>query len=326
VGLGAVRARLLERDPTYRGAGFRTQFNQTSLRMIAARPVFGIGVGQYYRTSPLFLSPELAWSYGFENAHNFFLQIAAELGVLGFALFAAWTGVTLWRAMRALIERPRDTRLLGATAGVVAMLGTCLASHPLLIDEVAIPFWIQFGLTAGLAGSVLLNAAAGRRPPRAIPRSWQLAAAAAAVCIVVSAPVSAARGEVQPAVSSAVDGFYGWETASDGTRFHWTERFASLFVPGDVKRVAIPMRLATSARGVAPMGVEVMVAGNNLGRSVVDEAWTMTYIPLEDIDSRTGFKRIDLRVDHTWQPALYIAGNADLRVVGMQVGEPLLTR
>ena len=38
------------------------QFVQTSVRMIAARPWFGVGDGQYYLSSPLFLSPQLAWT------------------------------------------------------------------------------------------------------------------------------------------------------------------------------------------------------------------------------------------------------------------------
>ncbi len=180
--LGSFRARGLERDPTYRGAGFRTQFNESSLRMLAARPLFGVGVGQYYRTSPLFLTPELAWTYGNENAHNYFLQVGAELGLIGLALFAAWAGVGLWRAIRALAHQPRDARLLGATAGIVALLGTCLTGHPLLVAEVAFPFWIQFGLVAGLAGSVLLNAESREiRPARRGPRPWRLAAAAMVV-------------------------------------------------------------------------------------------------------------------------------------------------
>jgi len=31
-------------------------------------------------------------------------------------------------------------------------------------------------------------------------------------------------------------------------------------------------------------------------------------------------------VDRTWQPALYLAGSADLRMVGVQVGELRLVR
>src|SRR2546427_63105 len=53
VGIGASfgRAKLLERDPTFRGGGFRQQFNATSFRMIAARPLSGVGIGQDYQRS-----------------------------------------------------------------------------------------------------------------------------------------------------------------------------------------------------------------------------------------------------------------------------------
>src|SRR5262249_33685498 len=74
---GLLRIRQLNADPDYRGAGFREQFNASSIRAVAARPWSGVGIGQYFTDSPLFLSPQLAFSYGAENAHNYFLQIAA---------------------------------------------------------------------------------------------------------------------------------------------------------------------------------------------------------------------------------------------------------
>ena len=163
LGGAAVRARLLGNDPEYRGVGFREQFNATSLRMIGARPLFGVGVGQYYRMSSLFLSPQLAWTYGIENAHNYFLQIGGELGLVGLGLFAIWIGAPVTQSARALARAPRDARLLGATGGVMVFLVTCLTGHPLLVGEVAYPFWIQFGLMTALAGSTLLNQRAGRR-------------------------------------------------------------------------------------------------------------------------------------------------------------------
>jgi O-antigen ligase len=320
--VGSFRARGLERDPTYRGAGFRTQFNESSLRMMAARPLFGVGVGQYPRTSPLFLTPELAWTYGTENAHNYFLQVGAELGILGFAFFAAWAGIGLWRAMRALGHQPRDARLLGCTAGIVALLGTCLTGHPLLVGEVAFPFWIQFGLVAGLAGSTLLNVEPGGfERSRLTPRPWRLAAAAMAVFLVVSEPVSAAWRPITPSASPAVDGFYGWETDQGGRRFRWTGRYASLFVPDDVRRANIQVRVPSGARGVAPIGVEVMVSGINRGRTVVGDSWVTISVAVPSVDPLNRYKRIDLRVDRTWQLALFVAGETDLRAVGVQVGE-----
>jgi O-antigen ligase len=329
--MGSVRAYFLERDPTYRGAGFRTQFNATSVRMMAARPLFGVGVGQYYVTSPLFLSPQLAWTYGYENAHNYFMQLGAELGISGLAMFAAWLAVVLWIAIRALGRARRDRRLLGATDGVIVMLGTCLTSHPLLVDEVAFPFWIQLGLVAGLAGSAAWNARAAAeaafasvRARRPIP--LRLIAAGSAVCVLLSGPVIAARRNIEPTVSQSVDGFYGWETTADGRRFRWTAGYASLFVPADVTEVYIPVRLPTDRPAIAPIGVEIAVSGVKQGRTWVGSSWMLIPVRLPAAMPPARLKRIDLQVDRTWQPALYIAGSPDMRSVGVQVGECQLVR
>ena len=334
LGAGAVRARLLETDPTYRSGGVGEQFNATSLRMIGARPLFGVGVGQYYRMSSLFLSPQLAWTYGAENAHNDFLQIGGELGLVGLGLFAIWIGAAVARSARALARAPRDARLLGATGGVMVFLVTCLTGHPLLVGEVAYPFWIQFGLMTALAGSTLLNQAAitdRSRVTPVTPRVWSLLAAAASIAILLSVPVSTARGAVSPPESQAVDGFYRWETLEDGTRFRWTGAYASVFVPADVTRVHIPVRLPTNGRIIRPMGVEVMTAGVDQGRTMVGDTmvgdtWAIINVRLPDAGSPARFKRIDLKVDRTWQPAISIAGSADLRAVGVQVGELRLVR
>jgi hypothetical protein len=143
--------------------------------------------------------------------------------------------------------------------------------------------------------------------------------------------VTTARGAVSPPESQAVDGFYRWETLEDGTRFRWTGAYASVFVPADVTRVSIPVRLQTNGRTIRPMGVEVMTAGVDQGRTMVGDTmvgdtWAIINVRLPDAGSPARFKRIDLKVDRTWQPALYIAGSADLRAVGVQVGELHLVR
>jgi hypothetical protein len=97
-------------------------------------------------------------------------------------------------------------------------------------------------------------------------------------------------------------------------------------VPANVTRVEIPIRLPTDGRSIRPMGVEVMIGGVDRGRTLVDTTWAIVSLPLPDAIPPARFKRIDLRMDRVWQPALYIAGSADMRSVGVQVGEPRLIR
>ena len=341
-----IRARLLERDPLFHGAGFRQQFYATSLRMIQARPLSGVGIGQYARLSPLFLTPQLAWSYGFENAHNYFLQIGGELGIPGLAFFVIWIGSAIAIVARTL-ERAVDIRLLGASCGIVAFLMTCVTGHPLLVSEVAFPFWIQFGLMLGLAASPLLNASlaaridcerTGAAGAAAFPRgagAWSRSrytrllwpATACAACLVVAAGVaSAVAGPVQPPASPAVDGFFGWETAEDGRKVRWTGRYGSLFVPAEIKRVYVPIRVPVDRPAIMPMPVDIVISGRRHGRVLAGSDWGTLDLWLPDVAPPLRFKRIDLRVDRTWQPALYVAGSYDMRPVGIQVGECELVR
>jgi O-antigen ligase len=341
-----VRNILLERDPMFHGAGFRQQFYSTSLRMIGARPLSGVGIGQYARMSAMFLTPQLAWSYGFENAHNYFLQVGGELGIPGLAFFMIWVGSALAIMVRSL-DRAGDVRLLGAVSGIVAFLMTCVTGHPLLVSEVAFPFWIQFGLTLGLAGSPLLNASVAARLDRgrafapdagAIPGSastWRPGGyarvlrpvTACAACFVVVAGVAGAvAGPVQPLASPAVDGFYAWETAEDGRNVRWTSQYASLFVPAETKRVYVPIRVPVDRPTIMPMPVDIVVSGRKRGRVLAGKDWGTLDLWLPDVAPPVRFKRIDLRVERTWQPALYVAGSYDMRPVGIQVGECELVR
>jgi hypothetical protein len=151
-------------------------------------------------------------------------------------------------------------------------------------------------------------------------------AAAAATVILVASPITTAKGAVIPSESRAVNGLFEWETLADGTRFRWTGRYASLFVPADVTRVEIPVRLPTDGRSIPVMGVEAMTGGVGRGRTLVDASWAIISLPLDPVLPPIQYKRIDLRIDRVWQPALYIAGSADMRRVGVQVGEPHLFR
>ena len=127
-----------------------------TLRMLREHPWGGVGVGQYRRVSPDYMSPLMKSWYPLQNAHNQFLQVAGELGVPGLLVFTVLVSLGVVPVARAA-WRSRDPFDIGLACGVLAFLAASLTMHPLLIPEVAITFWIMLGLCRSTAarGSVV---------------------------------------------------------------------------------------------------------------------------------------------------------------------------
>jgi hypothetical protein len=243
-----------------------------TLRVLASRPFFGIGIGQDETTTRLFYSPWLSWHGGALGTHNL-LVIAAELGLVGVTLWIAWIGAGLFRAVRALAIDSRDARLWGATVGVAVYVAALAVSRPLAFSETAFPFLLQFGLMTGLAGSTLLNTTPmGTRPPR-----WRAVTALAMAAIGAGALVSARRGPIEPPGSEAVDGY------------------ASVFVPADVRRVQLPLRAASATAG-SSISVEIKIDGGEVQAATVGDAWQTVNIALPESSVAGRFHRIDVRM------------------------------
>ena len=105
--------------------------------MIRDYPVFGIGVGAFYRSSVKYAQtapPDLYFKYP-ENAHNYYLQIAAETGVVGLAIFLAFLVHLLWENWRST-----DFTKAGSGISLLGLIVFSVAQHPLLVDRVFFMF------------------------------------------------------------------------------------------------------------------------------------------------------------------------------------------
>lgn len=125
----------------------RWEFLKTTWRMIRAHPLFGVGIGQYPQWSGSYSSPALIAIYPRENAHNNFAQVAGELGLVGFVAFLAILAICLWPAIR---SRDAPPALVPVLVGVTAFIVSWLGGHPLLVPEVAYPFWLALAVVASV--------------------------------------------------------------------------------------------------------------------------------------------------------------------------------
>lgn len=118
---------------------YRLQTWKGALRMLAAHPV-GIGVGEraWHSVYPHFA---VSGTKTVMHAHNVFLQVATELGAVGFAVFLILLVVVVVRA----IQR-RNIVALAAISGSL-MMG--MFDHLWYYPGMLVPFWSMLALCMG---------------------------------------------------------------------------------------------------------------------------------------------------------------------------------
>ncbi len=169
------------------GVYARVVFLETSTEMIADDPVLGKGIGQFsvyfpgYKTDEHWQRLQMTqhdlkrWVEMATSAHNEYLQVFVELGVLAFVAFLFFW-ILLGRltiiSLRRSGQDPRFFLLLGAASGVAGSLFNALFTFPLQTITSGTFFWTLVGLLLTLCEQF---APAGRL--RKIDRQFNLAAA-----------------------------------------------------------------------------------------------------------------------------------------------------
>lgn len=113
--------------------------------MTADSPFLGQGPGGFAAASPAYLPDDVA-AVEQTVAHNMYLDVASELGLLGLAAFLAVVGYGVRGAVRA---RRVDERRHVADAVLVAFAGT-LAAACFLSEQFYLPIWLLVALGVAL--------------------------------------------------------------------------------------------------------------------------------------------------------------------------------
>ncbi len=258
-----------------RAITIRWLFLGTTWRMLLSEPLFGVGIGQYALWSNSFSAPELIVFYQRENAHNNFAQVAGELGLVGLVAFVIVLTIAFWR--RRPSTQPSYPVFAPVILGLAAFILTWLGGHPLLVPEIAYPFWIALGAVVGLASTA--------QPER---RSTGLVAVMF-IALLISIPARVERKAERLDLSRVRFGFSEHQLVSSRGRF---------FVQGDRSHVALPLR-AWGASHERPLEVDVFVDGR-LTRSIriADGEWRSERIDTPQGGTRR-FHQIDLQIRQT---------------------------
>ena len=110
---------------------YRPEVYMAAFQMFGLFPLLGLGQSEFYHqsanaslTNSYFLSVE----QNGENAHNYFLQVLVENGLLGFLLFALLVSYPLWRITN-------KKTLIPAVVALGAIFAGNIFSHSMLVRE-----------------------------------------------------------------------------------------------------------------------------------------------------------------------------------------------
>jgi len=118
-----------------RGAG-RLDIWLVALNIIRSHPILGTGLDTFGRSFDRYVAdtPALETTYVVQGwgSHNMFLNIQAELGIIGLALFVSIVGMSVKDGLMAILnlkragDYPMITLVLGTWLGLMGMLVVCL--------------------------------------------------------------------------------------------------------------------------------------------------------------------------------------------------------
>jgi hypothetical protein len=134
-------------DPGGINAG-RVAIYRANLDIVAEHPVLGLGFGRYRTAATPYYARHPAADRR-SHAHNTYLQIAAEAGLVGLAAFGLLFATALLRGARALAVAGNGLELataVGAWAGVVGFLVGGLTQYNFADNEVALGMWIALAV------------------------------------------------------------------------------------------------------------------------------------------------------------------------------------
>jgi len=124
---------------------------KTALNMIEQHPFFGIGLNTFYRNYSLYKLPSdpLVSS----SAHNAFLHLGAEIGLIGFFIFSLliiYILLRLWKVYKANNDKNISLYSLGLFSSLLGFLTNCISESGLQYSRTATFFWFIIALALAL--------------------------------------------------------------------------------------------------------------------------------------------------------------------------------
>jgi O-antigen ligase len=297
--------------------GGRLELWASGGRMVRDFPLLGSGPGSTYRRYAQYARPGSAAAEGVHaepglegrNLHNYYLQTAAETGLLGLAGLLWVLGAVLAGALRG------EGWSRAAGTGALLFLVTGLTGHPFLDRAAAVLFWLVCGLAAAGARE--------GRSPRARRGAWAVLLLGGTLQMLLA--WHAGQGALYELGLHGNPG--GWRTLEElritgppperGRAWWWTGRRAELSVVPRAGVARIPVAVRHPRMEQDPVIVSVRVDGElRLLRRYTRPGTETLEVALLPSERRRPVLRLQIEVSRVWIPSAEGRGE-DSRRLGL---------
>jgi O-antigen ligase len=268
------------------------------VEMWRSAPLLGVGIGRFWAESANYGGADRPFGIGNENAHENFLQVLAEQGIVGLAALVFALVTLLAAAFRPAIMRSPLHRCVAA--GIFVFVLTWFGGHPLLLAEAGFAFWLLAGVLAGATEA-----------PRSGP--WRMFLVLAAAVLLVTAPLRASRTIREMKFEDVPMGLSAWQADLDGVRYRGAGPIFQLYVPSDGTAVTLPLRRGPAAPN--PLVMQMRINGQPVSEFPVPGYWQPIFIQLPKVNRR--FELVEFAVEGAQSspayPPLVLVGRMEVK-------------
>jgi hypothetical protein len=311
-----------------------------ALHMSRDYPLSGVGTGAYIIQLPNYYTEDKkSYPLGLEafrrndSAENYFLQVVAEVGVVGLLAFL-WIFWMIKKEIKSSYRKlpgPEENSYLfiGAVAGAISYFINILFHSYIGSPETKFAFWLLVGL-------IVYGTQNTNKPERPTSSTFlfnKKQKSAVLVFLVLFGGVHFWNSTHSLSLASQTEryglkqdfGLYQLEKTADGREFRWTREYGGLTLKIEKPIIAIPLLASHPDIQQNPVTVRIFLVKDFFGQkkmlselTLTESAWkTYEY----DVSSETGQEAILLlKVSRTWNP-LKTLGLPDPRNLGVAMGK-----
>ncbi len=292
----------------------RFELWKRALKMVQDYPLTGVGLGNFYKTNVHYKNISMD-QWDAENAHNYYLQLLAELGIPGLLLFLAILLSLYLRRITAVGgegDLPPEFSVKPFYYGLGAYLVTMLTGHPLLLSSQQFLFWAIVAIV--LKGQVFVLDDDGRITPASkISRIIGFF-----IFLLFVFGFSKNLYKQEPRILPVEYGLYSIENM-DGAKMRWMAGKAEYYLPEMTRELKLKV-MAQPFNSQKPEGLTLKISIND---SVVDNVRFIEggtkHLRYDIRSANKQDIKVNLEVDNIFCPK-DIGLNDDFRVLGVALG------